>query len=1577
MIATKKMRTKLYLHERNFKEYDLLINSKDFPGINQGDVLEIYNPQVNYSRLLLQVNTFTEDLQYKECISVESSIAGAFHLKPFNDVYVNKVDPTEVCLDLVELLYKEQYYSRSDMWRMRKKLVNTCAYLNKKIEFAEMRCQVSELWSKGEHVTCGVIDDNTRIVFRSSTAVVQIFIQMSSEMWDFDVHGDLYFEKAVNGFLTDLFAKWKEQNCCHDVTIVLFSRTFYNASSRDEFPQSIREWIQQDYKGRFYEDFYRVVVQNERFEDWSGTLIQLRVIFNEYPQKVVRYHEACQLTMPSAENSTASQGNFLETLNMSLNLFERYYLDRSFDRTGQVAVVITPGPGVFEVDRELTNITKHRTIDCGIGSDLVCMGEQPLHAAPLFKFHSKTEKITLEVGDDYNIPHWMNHSFYTFKSPLVGSESTFIPRIKPPKIPGHLPHGGNCASVLEDIKMKSKDDVYSSSYYSDNDFTFIDYDGYDAQVFKFPSRGIPRTSKCSAQFSSLRKKPTTVAEVKKNRKPRTRYISDDFSGLFTENTPKSTATSPAISIPIQNQTEIGSPIVSYPLTDRSNVHDFIGLAESDDCTITRPIVGSAGSPVGHSKNYHHRPRKALINPFAPSRMRFKMTSNRRRWVHAFPTDPSGAAVQTHHTSQQLQNSTEESDSSDVALRTDTLSQSCNEKKIPLRPRSDHVSLPSSVKSSRVGCILGNSYPDDQLPYSKSNSPSHHFGWAMTNSGLSQSNDQPKYLSRREPYRTYMWGVTGEQEWSPEMTTGWDWRPLNQQETSRASSHLIKQILTADYNTQHFCAGISVDWKSLTIPASLPITTDFFPDLRSLNADFVVYNYIILPEIVNSEYWSNLPSNPDEKCYRKPPMDTEQLFRELISQRLSQGFQLIVLPKNLSDSLSITRHRGAGFYRSLHNKNDDSEICYLSIGRVYHKMTRVDKTVIVTRYMPRHPYRLMHYKYRYRFQAPDSDHYSLSGTEFTNEKLENYNWNYLDHFICTQGEGDYPLTKILKYWRSRFFLLPYSNSTRKISEAGAEPKCDIYEDSSTNFLIFINGFIRFAESLNKIKRTQHNRRNTKASNPLVQSASITAAAAAQNAAAAAAAAAASSSSSSGAGGATSSVITSAGESSAPLAAGSNPNVDSCLTNQERVSADSCPTKILQAMLDPKTGIPFLSKHEGLQNNCFISAEAATWCSRWLPNIESLEQAIALLQSFVDKQLICHSSGNIHHEFVFGFLFYFIVNKDGEAASSSISYNPLFQNEWLEVSIANDQLKAPSYPAYTLPSGNTDSNDDGNNKGYNKKIKREIYKYCNVDVDPTKKSDRVEWARAKYSSGFHSKCAFELEVQWMVASGPVFGELIYAWSRKTQNGGFHLLPVPLDPFALPLWPQSDPLRGPFTIKMDLSCVECLSSGCIEGKDLNETSKIILKFQSAVVRRFGFLNVLVQNDDNQSPWYSIEADQYIHCSGGMFIILSTIDNLCKLGTKQRTSSRSSPQISEAAINYINHSGDLRHEQNSLSAHFPILWSWNHMLSKRWRTAFTGDELFQDKLLLDFRKFCNNSENRLLNFWNEFYSASSSEVT
>lgn len=87
----------------------------------------------------------------------------------------------------------------------------------------------------------------------------------------------------------------------------------------DDFPVYMRDCIEQDYKGRFYEDFYRVVIQNERYENWSKTMSELRKLFNEYPSRVLNYHKQTGVRVPKARNSTAAEGNFLETLNHSLN----------------------------------------------------------------------------------------------------------------------------------------------------------------------------------------------------------------------------------------------------------------------------------------------------------------------------------------------------------------------------------------------------------------------------------------------------------------------------------------------------------------------------------------------------------------------------------------------------------------------------------------------------------------------------------------------------------------------------------------------------------------------------------------------------------------------------------------------------------------------------------------------------------------------------------------------------------------------------------------------------------------------------------------------------------------------------------------------------------------------------------------------------------------------------------------------------------------------------------------------------------------------------------------------------------
>lgn len=85
---------------------------------------------------------------------------------------------------------------------------------------------------------------------------------------------------------------------------------------------------------------------------------------------------------------------------------------------------------------------------------------------------------------------------------------------------------------------------------------------------------------------------------------------------------------------------------------------------------------------------------------------------------------------------------------------------------------------------------------------------------------------------------------------------------------------------------------------------------------------------------------------------------------------------------------------------------------LSIGRIFHKISLVDSEITVTRFRPRHPYPPINIDYRYRFKAPQHETYEVSGVHFTTEKLENFNWNYMDQYICTRGDTDYHLVEVL-------------------------------------------------------------------------------------------------------------------------------------------------------------------------------------------------------------------------------------------------------------------------------------------------------------------------------------------------------------------------------------------------------------------------------------------------------------------------------------------------------------------------------------------------------------------------------------
>ncbi|KAL3920504.1 MAG: hypothetical protein SGILL_003231 [Bacillariaceae sp.] len=385
-------------------------------------------------------------------ISMLRQVADLYNLSSYDLVTVHKIEPRDeqevvkaVSADFVVVTIKDQFISRGDMLLFQTKLIGSWIYEGQRLTEATrgIKAHAREIRHGNYSAKSGIVTDKTMITFRSRSARITWLVQLSSEMWDYaspyehqyepESVCEVYFDQWIR-FLHKLFAKWKELEVMHSLTVIFFSRTFLSDGQKSSLGT-------RDVYGREFEDHYKPIIENETCVDWETLIVKIKEEFIKFPLEV-------GWNLTDRRPSSASQGNLLEAINVTLNLMQYHYLDRDLHRTGQSIVIVSPGCGVFEVDKGLASITYQRMMDNGIGSDMLSLGLPPLHIAPFFLYNNEyhvAESHGIDTGGKYyEVPHWMHLSFVTYDRPE--EKKTYL-------------------SGLEDKKASVRNDVWLDGFH--------------------------------------------------------------------------------------------------------------------------------------------------------------------------------------------------------------------------------------------------------------------------------------------------------------------------------------------------------------------------------------------------------------------------------------------------------------------------------------------------------------------------------------------------------------------------------------------------------------------------------------------------------------------------------------------------------------------------------------------------------------------------------------------------------------------------------------------------------------------------------------------------------------------------------------------------------------------------------------------------------------------------------------------------------------------------------------------------------------------------------------------------------
>ena len=228
-----------------------------------------------------------------------------------------------------------------------------------------------------------------------------------------------------------------------------------------------------------------------------------------------------------------------------------------------------------------------------------------------------------------------------------------------------------------------------------------------------------------------------------------------------------------------------------------------------------PIVGSSEAwrqfylPSSQHSSTTEKKQMAFINPFDPQKVHTELSAYHRRWMHAFPRDKKGYAFQTHHAT--IQESPRETDTP-TERSSDSMSIGEDEK---LTPERDGIDSGINVGSRSSGSCMRTPSSTIQSSSRQSLKLKARFDSRASGIGTRQGSAMSKAYSSLDSF-------SSQQRQSLVFSFG------------KRSFEVNPKVVEDFASVQR----TGLDWKSVTLPACLPLTTDFFPSEATLNRDYL-------------------------------------------------------------------------------------------------------------------------------------------------------------------------------------------------------------------------------------------------------------------------------------------------------------------------------------------------------------------------------------------------------------------------------------------------------------------------------------------------------------------------------------------------------------------------------------------------------------------------------------------------------------------------------------------------------------------------------------------------------------------